>query len=1403
MASVVGSAEVVVGPSFKGFQKSVASKMVTSGKLASNSFAGATEKAGIGSRMASSIGNGLKTGLKVTGVALTGILGTALVKGFQRLNSIEQAQAKLKGLGNSAKDVTAIMDNALAAVKGTAFGLDEAATVAANAVAAGVKPGQDLEKTLKLVADAATIGGTSMGEMGSIFNKVATSGKVQADVMNQLNDRGIPIVQLLGKSMGKTSAQIQELSKQGKIDFADFQKAMELGMGGAALKSGNTVQGAFKNMGAALSRFGAAFLEKLFPHLQKSFVNITTFLDNMTTAVKPLAAAIGGFLGPAFEKLTGALAKFDPKKVTDFFKNLKGGGDIKTASSGMQSFGGMIKKVGGTIKEWFSGIDFKGILGGLGNAAKTATPTIKNFLAALPSIASGIGKGFIDFWGALTPALKSIGPIASQLGSTLGQVLGTALTFISNHIDTVVKFLPAIITGFLAWKAATQVTAAAQVTLQAAQLKALPLTTANNALRVVANFLENQSAAATLKNVAAKKAENVAEVTSNTVKKKSLVTMAAMKAAQLAQAVASKAVAAAQWVLNAAMAANPIGLVVIAIAALVAGFIIAYKKSETFRKIVNGVFLGFKITALTVLGWFRKNLVPFFTTTLPNAFKAVVDWVKKNWKGILGWIVNPVGSAVKLIIKHKDQILGVFKGLKSWAGGVFKKGWSTVTSVLTAPVKAGYTAVKTHLSNAKDRFNGLKTDISGKWKKGWAGAKSWMGDAVSKGKESIKTSLTTTKDNFNTLKKSIGTKWKDGWKSAKGWIADPVGKGKDLIRTHRDTIKAVFNNLDTFGRSVFGPKWDKMKDKLKGPIADAKAYFKDVFGKGGGGIPQLLTDFISNAKTILARIANVVLAPIRKMITNINNGLIGTKKTTGLNYILGKLGAATIHWIPDPHFADGGIFMKHRYTPGKDIGTAQLSGYESIMRPEFTRAAGEPWVNAANAAAKRGGVGGAKRFLMSQSYGAYANGGVVRPTNSGKQNASYAGHSGIDFYGGVGDPIYAVTDGRITYEGSGRGYGNAIFMVSDKGMPMVYGHTSAYVAKQGQNVRKGQLIGRVGYSGNVRPPGPGGAHLHYEIGPNGFASPGNRALTQNYLSGGGLVDKVVGAVSGVLDFLKGASPVSWMIDKAKGVASKIMNLGSGSWVAGLAKAPGMIINAGKDWIQKHISDSMASDAQWSGASVGSLGRDQLNVAATIIKTAKALGFGQRGAIIGLMTAMQESTMRELSGGDRDSVGPFQQRAPWGSFNKRKNAASSAQMFFNGGDGGQPGLRSKAWKTMGLGQAAQAVQVSAYPDAYNKWEGLARQLVSRGYSGGTMNARPGLALVGERRPEIVNFRGGEQVWNEKMLRSASGGMPSKLGVNGRLQVDSDGLTAYISGVATADANARGKAAVRRNNLTGVN
>jgi hypothetical protein len=103
---------------------------------------------------------------------------------------------------------------------------------------------------------------------------------------------------------------------------------------------------------------------------------------------------------------------------------------------------------------------------------------------------------------------------------------------------------------------------------------------------------------------------------------------------------ALKAWAVVQAVLNLVMAANPIVLVVVAIAALVAGIIIAYQKVDWFRTICDTAFRAIA----TAFGW------------ITDAASAVFSWISEHWPLLLAILTGPIGAAVLLIVGHWDTI---------------------------------------------------------------------------------------------------------------------------------------------------------------------------------------------------------------------------------------------------------------------------------------------------------------------------------------------------------------------------------------------------------------------------------------------------------------------------------------------------------------------------------------------------------------------------------------------------------------------------------------------------------------------------------------------------------------------------------------------------------------------------
>ena len=717
----VGYATLQVIPSMRGVRTQLSEQM-----------GGPAEQAGkqAGGRLTSAMGRVLKTGALAVGAAAGAALGVSIAKGVERLTAIENARAKLDGLGHSAKSVEKIMDNALASVKGTAFGLGDAATVAASAVAAGIKPGQDLRRTLGLMADTATIAGTPLAEVGRIFNQVAATGKLFTGDMYQLSDRGIPVLQMVAKELGVTSAEAAKMVSEGKVSFDTFRNAIENNLAGAALKSGETTQGAYSNMMAAAGRFGASLLQGVFPIAKMVFGSVTKFADWATDAVVPLGKALGDFFlsaegpvqrfgagltrgGDATKKLGGDLDRLvvagarvrdfaisARDNVLSFVAGFKAGGDEAGKFSGkLDGFAAAGAKVRGLFDNSWDRI--QGIFEKLKTAATDLGPAVGSIAGSLALASGAIG---ISTWDLLLTTVDLLASALVALTPTIEALAG----WMSRNQGAVTVLVGA----YTLWKLSSIATAgalkakAAWVAINTARTKALAVAQRGAAAAGVAwraavvgavwTKLNAQLAVARVRVLAVSAASKAAAVSQRLLNaavaagKWALATvqLVAYKVASLAVQAATKVWAGVQWLLNAAMSANPIGVVVLVVAALVAGIVIAYKKSETFRNIVDGAMRAVGAAGLwlwnnalkpvfehmkrgwtlvaTVVTWWWKNIV----TPAMRAVATVVLWLKdRAMQFVAGWRAG-FNMAVAAVLAMRNKAVNTLANVISFVRGL-------------------------------------------------------------------------------------------------------------------------------------------------------------------------------------------------------------------------------------------------------------------------------------------------------------------------------------------------------------------------------------------------------------------------------------------------------------------------------------------------------------------------------------------------------------------------------------------------------------------------------------------------------------------------------------------------------------------------------------------------------------
>jgi murein DD-endopeptidase MepM/ murein hydrolase activator NlpD len=100
-------------------------------------------------------------------------------------------------------------------------------------------------------------------------------------------------------------------------------------------------------------------------------------------------------------------------------------------------------------------------------------------------------------------------------------------------------------------------------------------------------------------------------------------------------------------------------------------------------------------------------------------------------------------------------------------------------------------------------------------------------------------------------------------------------------------------------------------------------------------------------------------------------------------------------------------------------------------------------------------------------------------------------HAGLDIAGDRGQPVFATASGTITYAGDQGNYGNLLVIDHGYGLETRYGHLMAFSVNKGDQVKRGDIIGRVGNTGRAT-----GNHLHYEVLANGTLLNPLRLLTQ-------------------------------------------------------------------------------------------------------------------------------------------------------------------------------------------------------------------------------------------------------------------------------------------------------------------
>lgn len=548
-------------------------------------------------------------GVAVAAGGLAATMGTIGVKAAASMQQSQIAFSTLLGSSTKAKKFLGDLSTFAAKTPFTMPGLVDASR---QLVGAG-QSAQSVIPTLTAFGDTAGALGLSQEQFNRVMlatTQALGKGKFQAEELLQITEAGIPAWRLLSRALGRPVAELQELSKEGKLVATQVLPRLEAQMrkdyGGAMAKQSQTLAGQWSTLTDTINM-----------GLGQAIMPLTPLLGQAATAATNLA-------GNGLAKLT----KWISGEAVPWINRFR--------------------------EQWTAGLD-----GSLGGRTRQLVDSVLGALRELFGTGDGQTATQVRELGtSITGLAPLIGDLAAALPSMndMLTVSTTVFGFLAEHQDLLARSLPVLVAALVAFKLAqlgANVAAAVAVPLKVAEMATNAKLAASN--RVLAASMKANTATR-VADTAAARANTVAESAGLLTRVRSTAALVTSKVAMVAVSAATKTWTAAQWLLNASMLANPVGLVVLAVVALVAAIVIAWKKSETFRKVVTGAWEGIKKAGLAVFGGLRAYFT-FVFGLYKSIFTTGVAVLVGAWRGVL--------AAARWVTDLRDRILGTITGLIS------------------------------------------------------------------------------------------------------------------------------------------------------------------------------------------------------------------------------------------------------------------------------------------------------------------------------------------------------------------------------------------------------------------------------------------------------------------------------------------------------------------------------------------------------------------------------------------------------------------------------------------------------------------------------------------------------------------------------------------------------------------
>jgi uncharacterized membrane protein len=295
---------------------------------------------------------------------------------------------------------------------------------------------------------------------------------------------------------------------------------------------------------------------------------------------------------------------------------------------------------------------------------------------------------------------------------------------------------------------------------------------------------------------------------------------AAHTAAIVAQRVAMLAIrgavlawAAAQWLLNAAWSASPIGVVILAIAALVAGIVWAYKNVGWFRAAVDAVFRFLKTAVVATIDFVRKHwrliltvilgplgimigLVTKYWRQIYNAVASAVTWtinfVRDHWRLILAVVLGPLGLLIGLVTKYWRSIYNAVAAAVTWVINFVRSHWRLLITIITGPLGLIVSLVTKYWNQIKAVFSAALRFVLARVRAEWNRIRAAFSSAL------------------NAIVGYVTSRW-----NAMRRLTDSLASS---LRSKINSLMSALRSAFSRGVSAIGSAWSGLRNAAKSPV---------------------------------------------------------------------------------------------------------------------------------------------------------------------------------------------------------------------------------------------------------------------------------------------------------------------------------------------------------------------------------------------------------------------------------------------------------------------------------------------------------------------------------------------------------------------------------------------------------